>query len=44
MPIKCIICNLKQPYFGFPDDKIANYCKSCKLDDMINMENTKSKK
>jgi len=41
MPIKCIICNLKQPYFGFPDDKVANYCKSCKLDGMIDIKHQK---
>ena len=41
MPSKCIICKIKQSFFGRPDDKVATCCNSCKTDDMINIRSRK---
>lgn len=30
MPVKCITCNLKRPYFNLPDQKKGLYCGDCK--------------
>ena len=31
----------KRAYFGSPVEKIALYCKNCKLNDMINLKDAK---
>ena len=41
MPTKCINCNLKQPNYNYQNEKIPLYCKSCKLDDMIDIKHKK---
>jgi len=41
MPSKCIICKLKRPNFGNPNDKIAKYCAKCKEPDMIDIRHPK---
>ena len=38
MPRKCITCNLKQPNLKYKGEKQAVYCKSRKLDDMIDVK------
>ena len=38
---KCIKCNIKQPCFGLPTDKKANFCGDCKNDNMIDIKNNK---
>ena len=41
MPRKCIVCQNKQPYFGLPTDKVAQYCGTCKKDSMVDLKNPK---
>lgn len=41
MTIQCIQCNTKQPYFNYPNEKIAIYCSKCKLDGMVNIKDKK---
>ena len=38
---KCIICNLKQPAFNYPNEAQTLYCKDCKKCDMANSKNKK---
>ena len=40
---KCIECKKTIPVFGFPTDKIRNYCSKCKKEGMINLKDPKCK-
>ena len=41
MPKKCVSCHTKQPCFGLPTDKVAQYCGICKKEGMIDIKNPK---
>ena len=40
---KCKVCRKKGPSFGLPDDKVAEYCGTCKKDGMIDIKHPKCK-
>ena len=41
MPTKCIVCQNKQPLFGLPTDKTAQYCAICKKEGMVDLKHPK---
>ena len=41
MPSKCITCKLQQPVYNYTNEQKPAYCKDCKLDDMVDVENKK---
>ena len=41
MTKKCMKCKKKQANFDLPNEKIARYCKDCKLENMIDISNLK---
>ena len=38
---KCITCNLKQPYFNYPEEDKPLYCSKFRLNNMVDIENKK---
>jgi hypothetical protein len=36
---KCETCNIKQPFYNYPEFKKGRFCKGCALEGMINVKN-----